>query len=152
MTINEILDNLEDVIESAWNLPLTGGKCVVPVEKVLDLINDVRLNLPKELKQAKMIVVDRKDIIDDARKEAEQIIAVAQKRARHLVSENEITRQAQERANQMLTSAHSQSLELKKMTSEYVEQLLSTSEVALSKSLQDLKSAHAQIRRTSKKK
>ena len=152
MTINEILDNLEDVIESAWNLPLTGGKCVVPDEKVLDLINDVRLNLPKELKQAKMIVVDRKDIIDDARKEAEQIIAVAQKRARHLVSENEITRQAQERANQMLTSAHSQSLELKKMTSEYVEQLLSTSEVALSKSLQDLKSAHAQIRRTSKKK
>ena len=152
MTINEILDNLEDVIESAWNLPLTGGKCGVPVEKVLDLINDVRLNLPKELKQAKMIVVDRKDIIDDARKEAEQIIAVAQKRARHLVSENEITRQAQERANQMLTSAHSQSLELKKMTSEYVEQLLSTSEVALSKSLQDLKSAHAQIRRTSKKK
>lgn len=151
MTINEILDTLDDVVESAWNLPLTGGKCVVPVDRILGLINDIRLNLPRELKQAKMIVTDRQDILNDARKEAEQIIADANKKAQKLISDDEITRGAQERANQILANAHSQASSLKQMTNKYIERQLNDSEAALSKSMQELKSVHAEFRKNAKK-
>ena len=90
MNINEILDTMEDMLEQAWSLPLSGGKSVVNVERMLDLISEIHLQLPKEIKQSKMIVADRQDIINDAKKEAEQIIRDAELKAKRLVSDTEI--------------------------------------------------------------
>ena len=56
MNIEEILDVLDEVLDRAWNLPLTGGRCVVDADKVRDMIDEVRLNLAGEIKQAKAIV------------------------------------------------------------------------------------------------
>lgn len=152
MTISEILDTMDDMLEKAWNLPLTGGKCVVDIDKMQDLISDIRLYLPKEIKQAKMIVSDRQDILTDAKEEAKQIIANAEKRAKQMLSENEITKAAQTKANQMIAQAHEQSVSLKRMTNEYVEGLLTDSEEILVKTLQELKSAHSEIRKSTKQK
>lgn len=152
MTISEILDTMDDMLEKAWNLPLTGGKCVVDIDKMQDLISDIRLYLPKEIKQAKMIVSDRQDILTDAKEEAKQIIANAEKRAKQILSENEITKAAQAKANQMIAQAHEQSVSLKRMTNEYVEGLLTDSEETLVKTLQELKSAHSEIRKSTKQK
>lgn len=66
MNVNEILDTIDDMLDKAWGLPLSGGKCVVDVERLRDLVADIRLNMPGEIKQAKMIVADRKQIVDDA--------------------------------------------------------------------------------------
>ena len=59
MTINEILDAIEDMLEKSWGLPISGGKSVVDTNKISDLINEIRLNMPSEIKHAKMIVNDR---------------------------------------------------------------------------------------------
>ena len=68
MNIDDILDAMDEMLDRAWNLPLTGGRCVVDAEKVRDLIDDIRLNMPAEIKQAKQIVADRTDIISVAKK------------------------------------------------------------------------------------
>ena len=44
MSIEEILDQLDELIDRAWSLPLTGGRCVVDADKVRELLDDVRLN------------------------------------------------------------------------------------------------------------
>ena len=150
MNINEILDTMEDMLEQAWSLPLSGGKSVVNVERMLDLISEIHLQLPKEIKQSKMIVADRQDIINDAKKEAEQIIRDAELKAKRLVSDTEILKEAKTRANQMLTQAHNQSNEIKQMTNEYVERVLTKSEKTLLTNLQELKGAHAAIRKSTK--
>ena len=54
MTIDEILDMMDDMLDRAWNLPLTGGRSVLDAEKLREMIDDIRLNLPGELKQAKI--------------------------------------------------------------------------------------------------
>lgn len=150
MSITEILDTMDEMLEKAWSLPLSGGKSVVDVERMMDLINDIRLKLPEELKQAKHIVADRKDIIADAKKEAEQIIRDAELKAKRLITEEEITKQAQQRANQMMTQAHTQATEIKRMTNDYVEKILSKTEESMISNLQELKEAHAAIRKTAK--
>ena len=63
MNIDEILNMIDDMLEEAWSLPFSGGRCVVDAQKVKECIEDIRLNLPGEIKQAKMIVADRNDII-----------------------------------------------------------------------------------------
>ena len=59
MNIDELLDVMDETLEEAVNLPFTGGKRMVDVEKVRDIIDDIRLNMPAEIRQAKAIVQDR---------------------------------------------------------------------------------------------
>ena len=56
MTIDELLDVLDDTLEEATNLPFTGGKRVVDVEKLRDTIDEIRLNMPAEIRQAKGVL------------------------------------------------------------------------------------------------
>ena len=105
MNVDELLDLLDETLEESTNLPFTGGKRMVDVDKVRDIIDDVRLNMPAEIKQAKAIVNDRAEIVAGARREAEGIIKKAEDRARALVDQQEIVRQAQQKAAEMLSAA-----------------------------------------------
>lgn len=147
MNISEILDTIDDMLDKAWGLPLSGGKCVVDVERLRDLIGDVRLNMPVEIKQAKMIVADRKQIVDDAKREAEIIIQKAEERAKVIVDHDELVKQAQIRANEINTQAQVQSRELKRATNDFVDQSLQEIEALLAKNMQEIKSARIAVRK-----
>ena len=107
MNIDELLDVMDETLEEAVNLPFTGGKRMVDVEKVRDIIDDIRLNMPAEIRQAKAIVQDRADIVESAKKEAEAIVKRAEDRARAMVAQEAIVKAAQQKATEILTSAQS---------------------------------------------
>ncbi|MEG2039175.1 MAG: ATPase, partial [Oscillospiraceae bacterium] len=67
MNIDQLLDAIDDMLEEAWDFPLSRGKSLVNVEQFRSYIDDIRLNLPGEIKQAKMIVSDRAEIIATAK-------------------------------------------------------------------------------------
>ena len=98
MNIDELLDVMDETLEEAVNLPFTGGKRMVDVEKVRDIIDDIRLNMPAEIRQAKAIVQDRADIVESAKKEAEAIVKRAEDRARAMVAQEAIVKAAQQKA------------------------------------------------------
>ena len=87
MNIDELLNMMEEMLEEATGLPFAGGKRVVDADRMQDIIDEVRLNLPTEVRQAKAIVNDRAEIVADAKREAEAIVKKAEDRARVLVSE-----------------------------------------------------------------
>ena len=51
MNVNELLDTIEDALEEGANVPLSGGKKIVDVEQIRDLLDEIRANLPGELRQ-----------------------------------------------------------------------------------------------------
>ena len=59
MNVNELLDTIEDLLEESTGMPLSGGKRIVDVEQIRDYLDDIRANLPVELRQAQSIVSDR---------------------------------------------------------------------------------------------
>lgn len=146
MTINDILNMMEDILEGALSIPLSGGKCMVNAERFHELIEDARLNIPSEINQAQLVVGQRKAILDDAKREAESTIKVAEERARRLVEENEITRQAKEKAKEMLTTAQTQSRELKRAANEYADNILKNTEQTLMESVTQIRTAKAALR------
>ena len=77
MSVEEVVDQLDELVESAFSFPLSNGKVLVDAEKIRRLLEDIRLNLPKDIRQAERIVADRAQIIADAHKEAESIVRVA---------------------------------------------------------------------------
>ena len=118
MSVDELLDLIDETLEEGTGLPFTGGKRMVDVEKLQEMLDEIRLNLPTELRQAKAIVNDRADIVNSARKEADSIVRKAEERARQLVSEESVTKAAQARAAEILSTAQSQARELRSKTLE----------------------------------
>ena len=94
-SIDEILNEMDEVLEDSINLPFSGGKRMVDVEKIRDLMGEIKLNLPDEVRQAKAIVQDRADIVAAAKKESDGIIHRAEERAVVLVSDAEIVKASQ---------------------------------------------------------
>ena len=135
MNIEEILDQLDDLLDKAWSLPLSGGRCVVDAEKVRDLLDDVRLNLPTEIKQAKAIVVDRTDIITTAKREAEAIVRKAEDRARAMIAQEEVVKQSQLRAAEIISQAQNKSREMRQASQEFSDNLLKQTEDTMLKAL-----------------
>ena len=81
MSIEEILEAMDIELDKSKSVPLTRGKSLIDVEQFRDLIGQVRLNLPGEIKQAQALVNDRRVIINDAKAEAESIIRKAEEKA-----------------------------------------------------------------------
>ena len=77
---------------------MSNGKCIVDREKIKDIIQDMRLNMPSEIRQAKAIVADRNDILANARKEAQDITDKAQEKAEKMACEEEIVKIANQKA------------------------------------------------------
>ena len=99
-----LLEDLEDVLDDATSMPMT-KKSLVDVDKIKTIIEDIRLNTPQETKQAKAIVDSRNSILDEAKKEADEIIAQAQAQARELVARDQITQTAQVEAADIMAKA-----------------------------------------------
>ncbi|MEG1686749.1 MAG: ATPase [Angelakisella sp.] len=105
-TIDVLLNNLDEVIENSMNLPLSGGRCIVDAVRIRELIDDIRLQMPNEIKQAKAVVADRNEILSMAKREAEGLIRKAEERAKALVEQDTIVRQANSKALAMLNEAN----------------------------------------------
>lgn len=120
MNIDELLDLMEETLEDATGLPFAGGKRVVDIDKLQDIIDEVRLNLPTEVRQARAIVNDRADIVADAKREAEALVRKAEERARILVGEQEIVKAAQQRAAEIVGGAQTQAREMRTTVTEYL--------------------------------
>lgn len=146
MSIEEILDVLDDLLDRAWNLPLTGGRCVVDAEKVRDLLDEMRLSLPGEIKQARSIVADRAEIISVAKQEAEGIVQKAEERAKALVSRENIVKQSQARAAEIMQSAQMKAREMRTAANDYSEKALRETEESLTRSLSDVKNTRQALR------
>ena len=150
MNVDELLDLLDETLEESTNLPFTGGKRMVDVDKVRDIIDDVRLNMPAEIKQAKAIVNDRAELVAGARREAEGIIKKAEDRARALVDQQEIVRQAQQKAAEMLSAAQQQSREMRTTITDYCENMLRQTEEILARSAAEVKNVRGALRQKAK--
>ena len=104
-TIESILNDIDELLEDSWSLPLSGGRCVVDAEKVRDLIDSIRMNMPNEIKQARAVVADRNQILSLAKGEAEALIRKAEERAKQLLEQESIVRQANAKAMALLNDA-----------------------------------------------
>mgnify|MGYP000829206554 FL=1 len=151
MNVNELLDTIEDTLEESTSMPLSGGKRLVDVEKVRDYLDDIRANLPGELRQAQQIVNDRAQIVDTANAQAQAIVKKAEERARILVSDAEIVKAAQQRAAEITAAAQSESRTLRQTVTDYCENMLRTTEDTMVENAAQVKNIRASLRQNAKK-
>ena len=150
--IDELVDMLYDMVSDAWTVPLSGEKCLLERDKALDLIEEIRANLPKDLETARKIVEDRNNIIAEAKREGESIKRDAEERARHMVAEDEILITARQRASELTTVAETRSRDICRAANEYVDDMLLRVEDIMKQVLEETRKSRQQFRSLSNNK
>ena len=130
MEIFTLLETLEDIMERSKTVPFT-EKTIVEKDEVLEIIKEIRLKLPDELKQAKWVKEERERILQESQKEADDIVKEAENRIIAMIDEHEITRKAYEQKAEIIETANEMSREISKGTKEYADSVLAGIEVAL---------------------
>ena len=123
MDIEQLIDALEDKIDSCITIPIW-GRGIVNKEELLDMIADIRVKFPDEMKQAKWVKDERQRIISDAQKEAAGIIKAAEEKIAIMVNEHDITQQAYEKANQLIDSAQRDAHDIRIGANQYADDVL----------------------------
>lgn len=144
--IDDILDMMDDMLDNASSVPFSVKKSIIDCDQMRDYINEIRLNLPQEIKQAKLIVRDRQSIINDANKEADSIVRRAEDRAKVIVSNDEITKAAKARAVEMINQAQAKSKEIKNAANKYIDDVLVQAEECLQANLADIRKTRQAVK------
>ncbi len=132
-----LISELEDIIDKGVAVPFS-GRCLLDKEELLEILQEIRLKLPTDLEQAKWIKAERQNIINDARKEADEIIKNANDQLIALVDENEITKKATIAAAEIMEQANAEAVASKNATYQYADYLLENVENVVVKTIRDL--------------
>lgn len=145
MEIFTLMETLEDILDKSRTLPFS-NKCVVNKEDILDIIKEIRIKLPDELKQAKWIKEERQRILVEAQNEADEIIKEAENRIISMIDEHEITKKAYEKKVEIIETANEMSREIKSGTEQYADNILAGIEVALEDALKVIKNNRKELK------
>lgn len=149
--IEQEIDDIFEFVESCRMQRLSSTKVVVPKDELYDLLDDLRRDVPEEIKRYQKILRQREEILDDAEQKAAAILSDAQEQYKALVEEHAImqeayqqaditVREANEQAEQIIANARAQAAEIGNGAIYYTRDLLEMSEKTLAAALESTSS------------
>ena len=137
-----LIDLLYEMIDGAKGVVLSPDKCIVVRDDALELLEQLRGELPAELKKAQDLIRRRDEYVEEAKKEAERIRRQAELDAKTIVGESEIARVARDKAREMVTQANDRSKAIINVANEYTDQ----------QALEEVRDSRARFRAVSREK
>ena len=147
--INELIDQLYASISDAKGFPLSVDKCILDRDNALDLLDEIRAQLPAEVAEAKRLVSAKAEVIRKTREEADQIKKDAAAEAARMVEKESIVIGAKKRAQEIVDEAQQKSDELRRASSAYADELLKRTEETLNQALDGVRRSRASFRSAS---
>jgi vacuolar-type H+-ATPase subunit H len=132
MDILHLVDRLEELFNESRTVPFTRN-VVVDEDKMLDLIDQMRVTIPEEVKKAQQLVVQKDRIMAQAQEEANRIVQLAREKAEQMVDREATVKSAQNRADQILAQARSDAQATRQDADDYVIESLRHLETEISR-------------------
>lgn len=147
--VQYLIDMLYEMIDGAKGVLMSPDKCMIVREDALDLLDELKGQLPLELKKAQDLIRARDEFVENAKKEADKIRRQADLDAKTIVGESEITRVARDKANEMLRRAEERSKSMINVTNEYTDDALRRTEEAIQMALDEIRESRMRFRAVS---
>jgi len=119
MDIPQLIDRLEELFNESRTIPLTRN-VMVDEDRMLDIIDQMRIAIPEEVKKAQQLLGQRDRVLAQAQEEANRTIEIARQKADQLVTRDMILQEAQRRADQVLTQARAEADRVRNDADDYV--------------------------------
>ena len=148
--VQKLLDMLYEMIDEAKNAPLSNDKCVLNRDEALDLLDEVRAQMPAgELKRAQELVRARDEYVEAAKRDVERMMQKAEFEAKSKVSESEVLTAARAKVHDIVTRAEERSREMYRVANDYSEDVLRRTEEAVQMALDEVKQTRVRFRAAS---
>lgn len=144
MEIFTLLETLEDMLDKSKQVPFS-DKSIIEKDEFLDIIKEIRLKLPDELKQAKWIKEERERIMAEAQRDADAIVKEAENRIISMIDEHEITRKAYDKKTEIIADANEMYREITEGTNTYVDGILASIEANMTDLAKTLNSVESSV-------
>jgi cell division septum initiation protein DivIVA len=119
MDILHLVDRLEELFNESRPIWLTHS-VVVDEDRMLDLIDQMRVAIPEEIKKAQQIIAQRDRILAQAKEEANRTISLAREKAEKQMENNELIQAARSKADQIVNQAHQEAGMTQQEADQYV--------------------------------
>ncbi|HSL30415.1 MAG TPA: hypothetical protein VK900_14545 [Anaerolineales bacterium] len=119
MDILQLIDRLEELFNESKAIPLTRN-VMVDEDRMLDIIDQMRIAIPEEVKKAQQLLGQRDRVLAQAQEEANRTLELARQKAEQLVSKDMVAQEAQRRADQVLAQVHAQAEGIRADADDYV--------------------------------
>lgn len=129
-----LVDKLEDLVAEGKKVPLTSS-VMVNEQRIYDIIDEIRASFPDEIKQARWIVKERQEMLDEAEKDANKLVEDAREKAEAMAAETEVVRLAEDQAHRLIDDARNKEREIRLGAEDYADEMLANLEVNLGKLL-----------------
>ena len=147
-----LIDLLLDMVENAKSVTFSNDKCIIIRDDALERLEQLRDELPVELKKAQDLIRRRDEYVEEAKKEAERIRRQAELDAKTIVGESEIARVARDKARDIVTQASDRSKTIINVANEYADDALRRTEEAIQQALDEVRDSRARFRAVSREK
>ena len=141
MSIENLINEMEDMLENSWGLPMSGGRVVLNAKTIRKILEDIRLALPQEMVQAQKIISERNRVIESAKNEAETMIKLSEEKIKLMVSQSEIVKAAQVSADEIINDAKTKAQEIKKSAGEYAGEMMKRLDESVTQGLVEIRKA-----------
>ncbi len=138
MDILHLVDRLEELFNESRSIPFTQS-VIVDEDRMLDIIDQMRVSIPEEIKKAQQILAQRDRILAQSQEEANRTIALAREKSDQAIEQNNVVQAAQSRAEQILLQARADVEATKMEADEYVLETLTRLEMELDRSINQVR-------------
>lgn len=149
--VQQLIDRLESLVTNGMRLPLS-SKALIDEQEFLDIIDQLRVSIPEEVKQARRVSQEKDRVILHAETEAGKIINSARDQANLMLQESDLVRQAEEQAQQIVNAADGRAVEICQGADQYASDVLAGLETELSKVLGIVRKGRATLERSTREK
>lgn len=138
MDILHLIDRLEELFNESRPIPFTHN-VIVDEDRMLDLIDQMRVAIPEEVKKAQQIEAQRDRILAQAQEEANRTLSLAREKSDQIIERDSIVQSAQARAEQIVAQIESDAEITRREADQYVYETLRTLEMELDRYLQQVR-------------
>ena len=142
--ILHLVDRLETLLNQGWRLPFTSN-VVIQEDAFLDIIDQMRISIPEEVKQARRVTAERERVLEQAQEEADRVVAMAHEQAGNLADDHEIMKAAYAKADEIIAQAHRSAEGIRADADTYVMEVLSNLEEQLMRLLTTVRNGIRQV-------
>jgi len=142
----ELVEMMYQMVTEAMGVPLGKERCIIERDRFLDLLDELKAQLPAEIEESRKLMAARQEFIAGAKREAESIRRVAEEHARQKVDDQEVVREANLKANEVLNAAEAKATELKRMANVYADDALKRTEDAIGMALEEVRGSRSRFR------
>ncbi len=146
-SIIELIDHLEYLVHRAQRVPFTHN-VMIDEDEMLDLLDQIHVNMPEEIKQARVVLAEQERLLSEAQQESSRITQTATQKAESMVTTHELARKAEAQGQAIIREAQQRAEDQKRAADDYAAEVMQQLESHLVRTVATVRKAQETLKKT----